>query len=99
MITIPSPLIASARRTGSPGNSTAPTWAKEWCRSFADRKASDTSSLYKLQGLDSNSVYTLTNLDLRDAAEMTGSKLMEQGLSVSIPDRPGAVVITYKKRE
>jgi hypothetical protein len=28
---------------------------------------------------------------------MTGSELIENGLVVNIPDRPGAVIITYKK--
>ncbi|MGA2659942.1 MAG: alpha-galactosidase [Verrucomicrobiota bacterium] len=52
----------------------------------------------KLQGLDAAAEYALTDLDVHQKPkEHTGRQLMEQGLSVDIPDQPGAVVITYKK--
>ncbi len=52
-----------------------------------------------LHGLNPKSVYALTNLDVRRATEMTGRKLMEEGLVVQISDHPGAAVITYKTLE
>ena len=42
---------------------------------------------------------TLTNLDIADATEMTGRELLETGLPISIPDRSGAVIIVYAKKE
>jgi alpha-galactosidase len=57
------------------------------------------SSVYKLRGLDPDSNYVVTNLDVAAVTEMSGRKLMEQGLSVNIPNQPGAVVITYRKLE
>ena len=52
----------------------------------------------KLQGLDPAAKYALTDLDVHHKPmEFTGRQLLEQGLSVQIPDQPGAVVITYKK--
>jgi alpha-galactosidase len=51
-----------------------------------------------LKGLSPDMVYTLTNLDVAGSTEMTGKQLMEGGLSVAIKDRPGAVVIVYKKK-
>jgi len=52
----------------------------------------------KLQGLDAAAEYALTDLDVHHKPkEYTGRQLMEQGLSVDIPDQPGAVVITYKR--
>lgn len=42
---------------------------------------------------------TLPNLDIAGATEMTGRELLETGLPISIPDRPGAVIIIYAKKE
>jgi len=40
----------------------------------------------------------LTDLDVHHKPkEHTGRQLMDQGLSIDIPDQPGAVVITYKR--
>lgn len=53
----------------------------------------------KLQGLDPAATYALTDLDVHHKSKVySGRTLMEQGLSVEIPDQPGAVVITYKKQ-
>lgn len=40
----------------------------------------------------------MTNLDMAGAIEMSGRELMENGLPIAIKDRPGAVVIAYKKK-
>ena len=50
-----------------------------------------------LRGLEPDGRYRLTDLDKPGSIEMTGRELTEHGLAVSIPDRPGSVVITYKK--
>ena len=87
---------ASARPTGSPGNSTGPT-GEGMVQAFRRQESPDNSLACRLQGLNPNSVYALTNLDVRGVIEMAGRKLMEQGLPVTIPDRPGAAVLTYKR--
>ncbi len=66
-------------------------------QAFRRSASSDSSSLYRPHGLNPKSVYAITNLDVGGGLEMTGRKLMEQGLTVTIADRPGAAVITYKK--
>ena len=38
-------------------------------------------------------------LDIAGATEMTGRELLETGLPISIPNRPGAVIMTYAKKE
>jgi len=50
-----------------------------------------------LNGLEPDARYELTDLDKPGSTEMTGRELTENGLLVSIPERPGSVVITYKK--
>ncbi|MBI5091484.1 MAG: hypothetical protein HZB26_03470, partial [Candidatus Hydrogenedentes bacterium] len=44
-----------------------------------------------------DSRYTVTDLDKPDSrSEATGRELMDHGITVEIPNRPGAGVITYK---
>jgi alpha-galactosidase len=51
-----------------------------------------------LRGLDPDAVYTLTNLDVPGATDVPGRELLEKGLAVAIEAKPGAVVMTYKKK-
>jgi hypothetical protein len=51
----------------------------------------------KLRGLDPDAVYTITNCDVAGERQLTGSELMNGGLSVPIKDQPGSAVIMYKK--
>ncbi|MBN2476980.1 MAG: NPCBM/NEW2 domain-containing protein [Pirellulales bacterium] len=52
---------------------------------------------FRLRGLEVDARYTVRNLDAAAPTEATGRELMEDGLPVSIEDRPGAVVITYQR--
>ncbi len=53
-----------------------------------------------LCGLDRSATYILTDLDRPDTVrEMTGEMLMGTGLPVEIASRPGALIITYKRKE
>jgi alpha-galactosidase len=61
------------------------------------RKACDyESARFPLRGLEPKARYTLVNLDVPGTTEQTGRELMERGLLISIPDRPGAVILTYR---
>ncbi len=51
----------------------------------------------QLQGLDPTANYEVTDLDLDKSRQMGGRELTEKGLLVTISDRPGAVLITYRK--
>ena len=66
-------------------------------QAFRRAKAPGESIRVKLQGLDPNLAYTFCNLNSTGTVKMTGRELREQGLPVTIKDRPGAAVITYKK--
>jgi hypothetical protein len=53
---------------------------------------------FKLHGLDSKANYTVCDIDHTDQSkELAGEELMNKGLLVTIPEQPGAVVITYKR--
>jgi hypothetical protein len=49
--------------------------------------------------LEPEANYTVADLDANKPEEVSGRKLMEEGLLVTIPGKPGAAVITYKKSQ
>jgi alpha-galactosidase len=55
------------------------------------------SAQFKLRGLDAKACYELKNFDVDGTTEMTGRELMEKGLTVTLKDRPAAVVIVYRR--
>jgi alpha-galactosidase len=52
---------------------------------------------FRLRGLNPKARYTMTNLDTPGEVVYTGRDLMENGLPVSIQNRPGAVIILYQQ--
>jgi alpha-galactosidase len=57
------------------------------------------SARFKLRGLDAGAQYTVRDLDAPQETQMTGKELMDSGLLVSIKERPGAALITYRRTE
>jgi alpha-galactosidase len=56
------------------------------------------SARFKLNGLDASARYQVADLDhLNKVQTFTGEELAKRGLLMTIPDQPGAVVITYKR--
>lgn len=55
------------------------------------------SSRFKLRGLDPDARYILSDLDAGKPRETTGRELMEQGLTISLGNRPAASVVLYRK--
>jgi alpha-galactosidase len=55
------------------------------------------SARFKLTGLDAGAQYTIISLDSGEAKAVSGRELIEQGLSVSILEQPGDIVITYSR--
>ena len=53
------------------------------------------SKQFKLRGLDPTAVYTVTDLDVNQPQKIIGIKLINQGLTVNIKDKPGSAIITY----
>lgn len=54
---------------------------------------------FHLRGLDPAATYEVTNFDVEGSTKTSGKDLMEKGLSVEINNKPGAVVITYRRQE
>ena len=66
-------------------------------QAFRRRDCPYVSAHYPLRSLESDSLYVVKNLNRDQATQMTGRELMENGLVIKIPQRPGAALITYKK--
>ncbi|MEP0844083.1 MAG: alpha-galactosidase [Phycisphaerae bacterium] len=54
------------------------------------------SARFRLRGLDPGSTYRIRDIDRRGETSATGRELIEKGLLVSIPDRPGAEILLYE---
>lgn len=67
-------------------------------QAFRRPESASESIHVKLGGLVPDAIYVLTNLDIVGTTEMTGRELRENGLSVGITDRPGAAIVTYKRK-
>lgn len=66
-------------------------------QAFRRDQCPDESLVAKLGGLDVSARYAVTSLETGVVTEQTGRELMETGLSVSLKDRPGAAVMTYRR--
>jgi alpha-galactosidase len=65
---------------------------------FRRQDSVDESLHVEPRGLEPHATYTLTNLDAGGTASMTGRRLMDDGLAITIKERPGSALITYQKR-
>lgn len=57
------------------------------------------SAQLRLRGLDPNAEYSLTNVDLAQTEKKTGRQLLDEGVTVAIPEKPGALLITYRRSD
>ena len=54
---------------------------------------------FRLRGLDPNAQYAVRNFDVQGEVIASGKKLMEEGVEITIPERPGAAVLMYERQE
>ncbi len=66
-------------------------------QAFRRTKNEDGAKDLKLRGLDPAANYTITDPDAKSTTVKSGKDLMQNGLRVTIPDHPGAVVLEYKR--
>jgi alpha-galactosidase len=52
---------------------------------------------FALRGLDRHAAYLVRDLDAPRGRRMTGADLLDRGVPVTIPARPGAAVVTYRR--
>ncbi len=66
-------------------------------QAFRRPKSPYASARFPLRGLDASASYEIRNVDVEGTSKLTGRDLMGKGLLVSIPARPGAAIIFYKR--
>jgi len=66
-------------------------------QAFRRRNSIYVTAQVRLQGLDPKQRYQLKNLDApENPQEVTGEELMKTGLSLSVPEQPGAAIYVYQ---
>ena len=55
------------------------------------------SATLPLRGLDPDARYTISNRDMPETTVLTGKDLMEKGITVTAPQKPAALVLTYHR--
>jgi alpha-galactosidase len=50
-----------------------------------------------LKGLDADAQYAVTDIDKNESKTVSGKELMQSGFLVTVPEKPGVVVLAYKK--
>ncbi len=69
------------------------------CLQFFRRSACDDSTkTFKLKGLDAGAQYEVKDFDAAAPILKSGQYLMDSGLEIAIPSKPGAVVFTFSKK-
>jgi len=64
-------------------------------QAFRRAENSDAARTLRLRGLDPAATYEITDFDAGGTTRLSGKELMEPGLKVAIPVKPGATVIVY----
>jgi alpha-galactosidase len=66
-------------------------------QAFRRAECTDDVVRLRLRGLDADTEYTIIDFDRSRPRQFAGRELMDQGLPASIPTRPGAIVLVYKR--
>ncbi len=77
----------------------SPDGSQGFVQAFRREHCMYTAAELKLRGLEPSAVYVLKNYDAEGEKRLSGKHLMETGMPVEIPERPGAVTIRYVKAD
>jgi alpha-galactosidase len=67
-------------------------------QAFRRRESPFETARFRLRGLDPKASYAVVDADAAGETVASGAELMERGLTVTVPARPGAAVVSYRKR-
>jgi alpha-galactosidase len=65
-------------------------------QAFRRKNCADQSQVFKLRGLDPQAIYTLQDLDTGTSQKRTGRQWAEEGLRITLANRPSAALLMYK---
>jgi alpha-galactosidase len=79
-------------------------WQFDWAekgqgvvQAFRRGQNNESVKTYRLSGLNPKAQYKITNFDVEGTVQMSGKKLMEDGLRIELKNKSQAAVITYEK--
>ena len=79
-------------------------WQFDWAekgqgvvQAFRRGQNNETEQTYRLSGLNPKAQYKITNFDADGPVQMSGKKLMEEGLKIELKNKSQAAVILYEK--
>lgn len=67
-------------------------------QAFRRAENTDETIRIKLRGLAADATYLVTNFDIPGVTEASGRELMDQGLAITVREKPGSALIAYKKK-
>ena len=76
-----------------------PATASGYASVFCHEATSELTTTVKLKGLDPEKTYRITDFDGLIDVTATGAQLMEQGITVTVPEKPYAVVMLINPAE
>ena len=79
------------------GSSIGRNRAMAWSRPSAARRRKPPRARFDWLGLDPSARYRVTDLDSLKASTLSGSELVEHGLTVQVDAKPGAAVVRYER--
>ena len=68
-------------------------------QAFRRPACQESSKTFRLSGLDPDAQYEVQDFDDSGTRTFTGKKLMDNGLTVEIKDKPGAGLVVYRKAD
>ena len=74
-----------------------PETGEGYVQAFRRQDNDEVTRNFRLSGLEPAAQYELRNFDVEGVKKSSGKELMEQGLAVEIPAKPGAAIITYRR--
>ena len=66
-------------------------------QAFRRQESATATMTCRLRGLKPGATYTLTNLDKPQPMRVTGRDLLDRGLTIHLPQKPAAAVLTYRE--
>jgi hypothetical protein len=74
-----------------------PATGEGYVQAFRRQDNDDSTKNLRLSGLVPAAQYELKNLDVEAVTKSSGKQLMEQGLAVELPTKPGAAISIYRR--
>ena len=66
-------------------------------QAFRRQNCPEATACFRLHGLDPAATYEITDLDGGPVRQLSGQALLEQGLPVSAPSQPAALLLVYRR--